>query len=137
MTVLTIGTFDVPHLGHAYLFKKALELGDRLVVGINSDRFVRSYKGSSPAYLYAERAELVAQLGYEVRPNDGPGRALIYEVKPDVLVIGDDWMPGRGKDYLAQIDMTPEDFDVLACTLAFVPLRIQSTTDIKVRLRGS
>lgn len=133
--VLTIGTFDVPHLGHAYLFKKALELGGELIVGVNSDQFVESYKGFLPTYSLAERMKLIARLGYRVELNDGPGHDLIYKVWPDVLAIGDDWMPGRGKDYMAQIDMTPADFDELECTLAFIPVRIESTTDIKRRLR--
>lgn len=135
-TVLTIGTFDVPHLGHAYLFLKALELGDELVVGVNSDEFVETYKGRRPAYSLGERLELVARLGHRVEVNDGPGRELVYRVRPDVLAIGDDWMPGRGKDYLGQIGMTPADFDELELTLAFIPLRLQSTTQIKERLTG-
>ena len=133
-SVLTIGTFDVPHLGHAFLFRKCLELGTDLVVGVNSDRFVGSYKGIAPTYDQDERMSIIAALGYRVELNDGPGRDLIYSVKPAVLAIGDDWMPGKGKDYLRQIDMLPEDFDVLGCTLAFIPLRIQSTTEIRARL---
>jgi cytidyltransferase-like protein len=131
--VLTIGTFDVPHLGHAYLFQQCLRLGDELVVGVNSDRFVGSYKGISPAFDQDERMEMIGALGYRVELNDSAGRDLIYRVRPDVLAIGDDWMPGR-KDYMAQIDMTPDDFDALRCTLAFIPVRIQSTTRIKERL---
>lgn len=133
-TVLTIGTFDLAHLGHAYLFQKCLELADELVVGVNSDRFVGSYKGIAPAYDQDERMALIAALGYRVELNEGPGRDLIHRVRPNVLAIGDDWMPGKGKDYLRQIDMLPEDFDELRCTLAFIPMRIQSSTEIRRRV---
>lgn len=133
-TVLTIGTFDVPHLGHAYLFQKCLELGHELVVGVNSDRFVGSYKGIAPVFDQDERMDMIRALGHRVELNEGPGRELIYQVAPDILAIGDDWMPGKGKDYLRQIDMLPEDFDQLRCTLAFIPMRIQSSTQIRQRL---
>ena len=48
MRVLTLGTFDVPHYGHLRLLERAAGFGD-LFVGVNSDRFIKTYKGAAPA----------------------------------------------------------------------------------------
>lgn len=137
-TVLTVGTFDVPHLGHAFLLRQCEALGDRVVVGVNSDRFVEAYRGRPPVFSYAERLEMISAMGYEVRHNDGPGRELIVAVHPAVLAIGMDWHP---RDYMEQIAMTPEELSRLGIVLAYVPtmpvdtLQKLSATSIKERLR--
>ncbi len=133
MTVLTIGTFDCPHLGHANLFRRCRELGDRLVIGVNTDLFAVSYKGL-PLFNEAERTALVAPFADQVLPNDGPGWDLIRLVSPDVLAVGSDWAPPA--DYAAQIGATSEDLAIWGITLAFVP-RTEgiSATEIKARLR--
>lgn len=119
-TVLTLGTFDTPHMGHAALMREAAKLGDRLVVGINSDRFVREYKGRDPIFHYAERRDLVMALGYDVVLNDGPGRDVIVasQVGCDILAVGSDWAT---RDYFAQIGMTAAEFFGSGRTLAFIP----------------
>lgn len=114
---LTIGTFDVPHLGHAFLFQQCGRLG-RVVVGVNSDAFVIEYKGEAPVYDYAERAAAVRALGYEVVGNDGPGRDVIEAVRPDYLVIGSDWAT---RDYYAQIDVDQAWLDERRITMVYVP----------------
>jgi len=137
-TVLTIGTFDVPHLGHAYLLRQCEGLGDTVLVGVNSDEFVEQYKGARPAFAYRERMELISAMGYEVRYNDGPGRDLILRVRPAVLAIGMDWLE---KDYTAQINMTVRELSQSGIVLAYVPtmaateLEKLSATRIKDRLR--
>lgn len=118
--LLTIGTFDIPHIGHAYLLRQCERLADDVIVGINSDRFVEAYKGRRPVFSYPERMQMIAQMGYEVRHNDGPGRELILAVKPDILAIGNDWAPDR-KDYLSQIGMTSEELSRIGVALAFLP----------------
>lgn len=133
-TALTIGTFDTPHLGHGYLFRFCETLADRVVVGVNTDRFVTEYKKIEPLYRTAERVSIIAQLGYEVVENDSAGRELIEKVDPDLLVIGSDWLR---RDYLAQIDMTPERFDRLRCALVYMPnIEGVSSTEIKRRARA-
>lgn len=132
LTVLTIGTFDLPHIGHARLFQRCERFG-RVVVGVNTDEFVQSYKGSAPLYRTAERVALIALLGYEVHENHSAGRELIERVRPDVLVVGSDWLR---RDYLAQIDMTPDDLDRLDISLVYVPYTDGiSSSDIRRRVR--
>src|SRR5215210_5417312 len=61
--VLTNGNFDLLHIGHVRYLEAARELGDILVVGINSDASVRTYKGPErPVVPQDERAEIVAAL---------------------------------------------------------------------------
>ena len=117
-TVLTIGTFDVPHLGHAYLFQQCARLGP-LTVGVNSDRFVTDYKGAPPVFEWEERRAAITALGYAVVKNAGPGRDLIARVSPDYLVIGSDWAPPR--DYYAQIDVDQAFLDARRITVVYVP----------------
>lgn len=134
-TALTIGTFDIPHIGHAAFLARCAALADSLAVGVNSDAFVAAYKGAAPLFSQRERMDAIGELGYDVHLNDSPGRDLILRLQPEVLVIGDDWMPGR-KDYLAQIDMDADDFRAIGLALAFVPRTPGiSTTMIRERLR--
>ena len=131
--ILTIGTFDTPHLGHMVLFKRCEELG-QLTVGVNSDEFIEKYKGARPLYSFEERCQLISALGYNVERNDGPGRELINQVQPDILVIGSDW---ARKDYLSQIGVTQDYLDNYNISLMYVPYtKGISTTDIKRRING-
>lgn len=93
--VFTNGVFDLLHRGHAEYLEEARALGDRLVVGINSDASVRRLKGPSrPIVPEAERAELVGALACVdlalIFAEDTPLR-LITAVAPDVLAKGADW----------------------------------------------
>lgn len=117
-SVLTIGTFDVPHVGHAYLLRQCERLGDELTVGINTDNFVKRFK-APPLYTWHERSFMIGQLGFRTVPNDGPGHDLIEQLRPSVLAIGMDWLPP--KDYLAQIATTSEELSEWGVVLAFLP----------------
>lgn len=61
-TVVTFGTFDVFHIGHLNILKRAAALGDRLIVGVSSDRLNIEKKDRAPVYPEAERLEIVLQL---------------------------------------------------------------------------
>lgn len=93
--VLTNGCFDILHVGHVRYLTSARELGDALVVAINSDRSVRQLKGAGrPVMNEQERAEILAALSavdYVTIFDDISPRALIAEVLPDVLVKGGDY----------------------------------------------
>jgi len=93
--VFTNGCFDLLHRGHTRLFQRARELGDVLIVGLNSDASVRSLKGPSrPVLFQDERAELLSALAsvdfIVIFEEADPGRT-ISALKPDVLVKGADW----------------------------------------------
>jgi rfaE bifunctional protein nucleotidyltransferase chain/domain len=93
--VFTNGCFDILHVGHIRYLELARELGDALLVAINSDRVVREIKGPTrPIFVEAERAEILAALKtvtYVTIFDALSPRALISEVLPDVLVKGGDY----------------------------------------------
>ena len=94
--VFTNGCFDLMHVGHTRYLQAAKELGDLLVVGVNSDVSVKTLSKSSdrPIVPESQRVEILAALGcvdYVVLfPEPDPYR-LIRAVQPDVLVKGGDW----------------------------------------------
>src|ERR671937_2003363 len=93
--VFTNGVFDLLHSGHVRYLQQARALGDVLLVGLNSDRSVRTNKGPGrPITPEAERAEILEALacvdGVVVFGEETP-YALIEALQPDVLVKGADW----------------------------------------------
>jgi D-beta-D-heptose 7-phosphate kinase/D-beta-D-heptose 1-phosphate adenosyltransferase len=93
--VFTNGVFDLLHVGHVRYLAAALELGDALLVAINSDRTVHLLKGDSrPVFNQNERAEILAALrmvDYVTIFDDVSPRSLIATIMPDVLVKGGDY----------------------------------------------
>src|SRR5205807_3343656 len=93
--VFTNGVFDILHVGHVRYLKQARELGDALVVAVNSDRSVRKLKGAGrPLMSEKDRAEILAALesvDYVTIFDDISPRSLIAELLPDVLVKGGDY----------------------------------------------
>ena len=93
--VFTNGVYDLLHRGHVEYLEEARALGDRLVVGVNSDASVRRLKGRErPILPQHDRAGLVAALAcvdMAIVFEDDTPLALIEAVQPDVLVKGADW----------------------------------------------
>ncbi|MBK6902627.1 MAG: D-glycero-beta-D-manno-heptose 1-phosphate adenylyltransferase [Saprospirales bacterium] len=95
--VFTNGCFDILHFGHIHYLAQARDLGDRLVVGMNSGDSVRRLKGPGrPINDEATRLHLLAALSMvdAVTPfeEDTPYE-LIRLLLPDILVKGGDWAP--------------------------------------------
>jgi len=94
-TVITFGTFDVLHVGHIRVLKRAAELGDRLVVGVSADELNIAKKGRAPVFTQEERLEIVSSLKMVdevfVEESLEKKRDYILEHGADVLVMGDDW----------------------------------------------
>jgi D-beta-D-heptose 7-phosphate kinase/D-beta-D-heptose 1-phosphate adenosyltransferase len=93
--VFTNGCFDVLHPGHLHLLAEAASLGDRLIVGLNSDRSVRALKGDDrPCLASPIRAGMLQALSFvdavEVYDEATP-LALIERIAPDALVKGGDY----------------------------------------------
>jgi len=100
--VFTNGVFDILHVGHARYLAEARELGDALVVAVNTDLSVRGIKGDlRPVVSELERAEMLGWLtcvDYVVFFGTPTPVPLIEQVKPDIYV--------KGGDY--QIEKLPE-----------------------------
>jgi D-beta-D-heptose 7-phosphate kinase/D-beta-D-heptose 1-phosphate adenosyltransferase len=93
--VFTNGCFDLLHIGHVRYLQEAQELGDALVVGVNSDASVRRLKGlGRPLTPAKERAEILAALAcvdFVTIFGAATPLRLIRALGPDVLVKGGDW----------------------------------------------
>ncbi|RJQ13847.1 D-glycero-beta-D-manno-heptose 1-phosphate adenylyltransferase [Candidatus Parcubacteria bacterium] len=91
LIVLTSGTFDLVHIGHARYLKYGRGLGDVLIVGIDSDDKVRRRKGPHrPVVPQEERVEILLHLPYVdhvfLKEDSHPHWRLIETVRPDVLL---------------------------------------------------
>ncbi len=97
------GTFDLFHIGHLNLIKRAKQECDFLIVGVNTDRICVSNKGVSPAIPLDERCAIVEAIRYvdEVVVQDTTDRFQAWEVhKFDVIFVGDDWRGSEKWDAL-------------------------------------
>ena len=119
MRVLTLGTFDQFHHGHKRLLDRAAGFGE-LTVGVNSDRFVLEYKKHKAVENETIRLGSVASHPgvAETLINDGPGIEVIRDLRPDLLVIGSDWLE---RDYLGQIGTTHVEIMRLRVGILFLP----------------
>jgi D-beta-D-heptose 7-phosphate kinase / D-beta-D-heptose 1-phosphate adenosyltransferase len=93
--VFTNGCFDLLHRGHVEYLKKSKELGDKLIVGINSDRSVKRLKGADrPLTRQEDRKELLENLKFVdeviIFDEDTPYK-LIQELRPDIITKGGDY----------------------------------------------
>lgn len=93
--VFTNGCFDIIHKGHITYLKQAKELGDFLVIGLNSDKSVKKLKGESRPVNKEEDREFILE---NLKPVDAvvifeedTPYNLIDSIKPDILVKGGDW----------------------------------------------
>lgn len=104
--VYTSGTFDMLHINHLKMIEYARALGDILIVGVNTDELVASYK-SEPIIPFEERIALMKAIKYPdiVIPQHSLNhRDKVEKLNFDVFVVGDDW---TGKyDYLKEMGVT-------------------------------
>jgi rfaE bifunctional protein nucleotidyltransferase chain/domain len=93
--VFTNGTFDILHLGHVTYLQKARASADVLIVGVNTDQSVKTYKNPNrPVNPQQDRIKVLTALAcvdYAILFDDPTPLKLIKEIKPDLLVKGADW----------------------------------------------
>jgi D-beta-D-heptose 7-phosphate kinase/D-beta-D-heptose 1-phosphate adenosyltransferase len=109
------GTFDVLHLGHIKLLEKGADLGDFLIVGVDSDRRVSELKGEErPINKLVSRITLLESIRYVDRvltfDSDEELETLIKTIRPQIMVIGDDYKDKRiiGSEYVKEIVFFPK-----------------------------
>ena len=106
--VFTNGCFDILHVGHVSYLQRARDLGDLLVLGLNSDASVRRLKGDTrPLVPEDDRAVILAALScvdYVVMFDDDTPEELISLLQPDILVKGSDYKESEvvGADLVKQ-----------------------------------
>lgn len=132
--VLTNGCFDLLHVGHIRYLQAAHDMGDLLVIGVNTDESVRTLnKGNGrPIVPQGQRAEVLAALAcvdYVVLFDESDPGQLIADLRPDVLVKGGDWK-------LEQI-VGRESVEARGGTVRIIPLIPDvSTTSLVEKIRN-
>lgn len=135
--VYTGGTFDLFHRGHVNFLRQCKEIGDYVIVSLNTDEFIYRYKGEYPVISYEDRKEVLLSCKYvdKVIPNSEgeDSKPAILDVNPKFIVIGSDWAK---KDYYKQMNFTQEWLDENDYMLIYIPYTDNvSTTLIKKKLK--
>lgn len=98
--VFTNGCFDLLHLGHVRYLQEARDLGDFLILALNSDESVRTLKGPArPLVPEDERAEIMAALScvdYVTIFTETTANALLDQLRPAIYVKGGDYAAAQG-----------------------------------------
>lgn len=136
--VYTGGTFDLFHRGHVNFLRQCKEIGDYVIVSLNTDEFIHRYKGEFPVISYEDRKEVLLSCKYvdKVIPNSEgeDSKPAILDVNPKFIVIGSDWAK---KDYYKQMNFTQEWLDENDYMLIYIPYTDNvSTTLIKKKLKS-
>lgn len=114
----TTGVFDMFHIGHLNILKKAKEQCDYLIVGVSTDEVVRSYKKKTPIIPFEERIAIVSELKCvdKAVPQTSMNKMEAWEqLHFDVLFHGSDW---KNSDMYNRII---EDFDKVGVDVIFLP----------------
>ena len=129
----TQGTFDMFHIGHLNLKKKTKRHCDYLVVGVNSDDLVESYKNKRPIIPLDERVEIMRAIKYvdEVIVTNTLDKKEIWEkVRFNEIYIGDDW---KGNE---RWEKTGKEMEQLGAKLVFLPYtKDTSSTMLREKLK--
>ena len=132
--VFTNGCFDILHAGHIHLLKEAKNLGDRLLIGLNSDQSVQNLKGPDrPFNTEDARASVLESLsmvdGVTIFQEDTP-HELVKEIIPHVLV--------KGGDYSIENVVGADTVRASGGEVVLIPiLKGYSTSDLITRIRKS
>lgn len=90
----TTGVFDMFHIGHLNILKRAKEKCDYLIVGVSTDELCESYKHKKPVIPFEERKEIIESIRYvdQVVPQLNRDKFAVWEKYHfDVMFVGDDW----------------------------------------------
>jgi D-beta-D-heptose 7-phosphate kinase / D-beta-D-heptose 1-phosphate adenosyltransferase len=132
--VFTNGCFDILHIGHIRLLKKAKAGGDVLVLGLNTDSSIRRIKGGTkPIIKEEERAEMLSALemvDYIVMFSEDTPERLIGIIKPDILV--------KGRDYRLEQVVGRKFVESYGGRVVLIPtVKDRSTTDIIRKIQSA
>ena len=90
----TTGVFDLFHIGHLNILRRAEEKCDKLIVGVTTDELLEVYKDKSPIIPFEERISIVKSIKYvdEVVPQENMDKISHWEkLKFNIVFVGDDW----------------------------------------------
>lgn len=90
----TTGVFDMFHIGHLNILKRAKEQCEFLIVGVSTDEVVQEYKHKTPIIPFAERCAIVESIKYvdKVVPQENMNKlAAVEKIGADAVFVGSDW----------------------------------------------
>ena len=90
----TTGVFDMFHIGHLNIIKRAKEQCDFLIVGVSTDELVQDYKHKTPIIPYADRSAIVSAIKYvdQVVPQEDMDKLeAVKRLQVDAVFVGSDW----------------------------------------------
>lgn len=106
----TTGVFDMFHIGHLHLLKKAKNRCDHLIVGVSTDELVQSYKGKTPIIPFEDRLEIVSSLKFVddvVVQSHRDKLQAYFDIGFDVMFVGDDW---KGSELFSKLEKELEKY---------------------------
>ena len=114
----TTGVFDLFHIGHLNILRRAKERCDFLIVGVSTDELVNNYKNKLPIIPYEERVEIVKAIKYVdmVVPQTTMDKMVAWEkLHFDAIFHGDDW---KGSSLYTSIE---ENLKKVGCDMIYLP----------------
>lgn len=96
-TWYTTGVFDMFHIGHLNILRRAKEQCEKLIVGVSTDKLVLEYKHKKPVIPFSERISIVESIKYvdEAIPQTNRNKIEAFErIRFDAMFVGDDWKGG-------------------------------------------
>lgn len=123
----TTGVFDMFHIGHLNILRRAKEQCDYLIVGVSTDELVKEYKNKTPIIPFEERAEIVRSIDCVDRVIAQENRDKYEawrELKFDVMFVGDDW---KGKPLFMKVE---EEFKKVGVDVVYFPYTKDTSSTI-------
>lgn len=123
----TTGVFDMFHIGHLNILRRAKEQCDYLIVGVSTDELVKEYKNKTPIIPFEERAEIVQSIDCVDRVIAQENRDKYEawrELKFDVMFVGDDW---KGKPLFIKVE---EEFKKVGVDVVYFPYTKDTSSTI-------
>jgi glycerol-3-phosphate cytidylyltransferase len=130
----TTGVFDLFHIGHLNILRRAKEQCEHLIVGVSADELVRDYKHKTPVIPFEERIKIVEAIRYvdEVVPQTSMDKFAAWEkIHFDAIFHGDDW---KGSTMYNEIEMK---LNAVGVDMVFLKhTQGTSSTEISKKLQG-
>ncbi|MBR6524058.1 MAG: adenylyltransferase/cytidyltransferase family protein [Clostridia bacterium] len=129
----TTGVYDMFHIGHLNIIKRAKEQCEYLIVGVSTDDVVEEYKNKRPIIPFEERCAIVEAIKYvdKVVPQETMDKLVAWEkLKFDVLFHGSDW---KGSDLYSEYE---KKFKSVGVDVVFLPhTEGTSSTELSKKLQ--
>ncbi|WP_431800766.1 adenylyltransferase/cytidyltransferase family protein [Halobacillus andaensis] len=114
----TTGVFDLFHVGHLNILRKAKEQCEYLIVGISTDELVQEYKNKQPVIPFEDRRDIVSGIRYvdQVIPQVNRDKIAAWEMLNfNVMFVGDDW---KGDKLFMEVE---EKFNRVGVDIVYFP----------------